>query len=455
MTTDNSHTLPVGQTESIKSGNLLINFTTEFHRIWDSRGSDSAPGSFWRLAPDPDALPGYFPLGDIVVRGYDNVNGSKIVAVVREGDETPAGKALSRPIDYEKVWRDSSSGAAADCTVWRPIPPSGYVALGVVCSNGRDKPLLNTVRCVRSDLVVAANLGDLIWSDKGSGARQNFSAWHIDPPPAQPGEIYFSPGSFFAVQSHGKPATPVSYVLRMQIPRQVNPAPEPPELSGYEAPSAVEPARVTQVARLPWFAVRENLQPTEQLRTSPFYCLERTDQYVLVGHTYNTGDQCRPAKWKAFPVQNPIMQQIFSSLTSIRIDTAWPANAVNNARAIEFSACLQEDFTHTEHSTGGWNELRPLGVIAMAAKCKAVAVYQIQSDYMLKRADGTKVAVSIGYSDDESLHLSEYPQEVDTPAMLAPASSTALVKGLDHDAVGILVESPPVSDLPPSIDSAP
>ena len=99
--------LPARQMESIKLENLLINFTTEFQRIWDSRGSDSKPGSFWRPTPAPDLLPGYFPLGDIVAAGFDNINQNSIAAVVCEGDpqlqDASKGNALSRPDDFEQV----------------------------------------------------------------------------------------------------------------------------------------------------------------------------------------------------------------------------------------------------------------------------------------------------------------------------------------------------------------
>jgi len=188
--------------ESLKSRkNLLINFTTEFHRIWDTRGSKSKkPGAFWRPTPPPDVLPGFFPLGDVAVSGNDNVNGKRVVAVVCEGDPqsegATKGKALSRPDDYEQVWKDSGSGSRTDGSIWRPIPPDGYVALGLVCSNNHEKPSLNAVRCVRADLVIASGVGDVIWDDRGSGAEQNFSAWSTDPPAAAAGEIYFAPGTF-------------------------------------------------------------------------------------------------------------------------------------------------------------------------------------------------------------------------------------------------------------------
>ncbi|AMQ85777.1 Vps62-related protein [Pseudomonas glycinae] len=428
MTGIDSNTLSAQRMKPIRFGNLLINFTSEFHRIWDSRGSGSAVGSFWRPAPAPDLLPGYFPLGDVAVTGYENVNGNRIVAVVREGEPQGDGpsrsNALSPPTDYERVWKDANSGAAADCTVWRPIPPPGYVAMGFVCSNGRDKPLLNAIRCVREDLVMPATVGDLIWDDKGSGARQNFSAWDIEPAQAAAGEIHFAAGTFFGVQSHSKPVNSTVHALRMQLPRQSIPAPEAPELSGYGAPPELAPAKVTQTVRIPWFAVNDQLSAGEQLSTSPFYRLERSDQYVLVGHGHNTTDLPRPFKWKAVRTQNSQMQQIFSRLTAIEFSTAWSALPSSAPPAIRFSAHLYKDFTYCETSASGWDESRPLDIVAMAAKHKAVAVYQIQSIYTLRRADGTHVAVSVGYTDDESLYLTEYPPESDSTLTFTPQLAT-------------------------------
>jgi hypothetical protein len=312
MNTENTVTTAARQMDSIKLDNLLINFTTEFQRIWDTNGSHSKPGAFWRPTPAPDVLPGFFPLGDVAVSGSGNINGIKVVAVVREGDSPSAvaaqGKALSQPTDFEQVWKDAGSGARKDGTLWRPIPPDGYVALGLVCSNDHEKPSLNAIRCVRADLVIASNVGDLIWNDKGSGAKQDFSAWNIDPPVAAAGEIYFAPGTFVGVKSYTKPSTEVAaYSLRMQIPLRINPAPEVPVLSGFEAPLPLEPSQATQIAKLPWFAVEDNgLPPSEKLSKSPYYHLERTDQYVLVGQGHNTGDKSRLfTRYKYRPMISP------------------------------------------------------------------------------------------------------------------------------------------------------
>lgn len=154
--------------ESIKFGNLLINFTSEFTPLWNDQGSGSVrSASFWRPVPSSDFLAGYFPLGDLAVPGHDNINKRNIVAVVKEGE--PPGsealvkdKALSQPDDYELVWKDSGSGAYANGSIWRPIPPEGYVAMGLVCGTGHDKPSRNAIRCVRADLIIASYVGELI-----------------------------------------------------------------------------------------------------------------------------------------------------------------------------------------------------------------------------------------------------------------------------------------------------
>ena len=415
--------LPARQMESIKLENLLINFTTEFQRIWDSRGSDSKPGSFWRPTPDPDLLPGYFPLGDIVAPGFDNINQNCIAAVVCEGDpqlqDASKGNALSRPDDFEQVWRDSGSGARSDLTIWRPIPPDGYVALGMVCSNGRDKPLLNTVRCVRSDLVIASPINHMIWSDKGSGAKEKCSAWAIQPPTAAAGEIYFSPGTFFATHSYKKPTADVAYSLRMQIPLRADTPLVPPSLSGYEIPGPEETATSTQIARLPWFTVLDpGLSPLEQLRTSAFYRFERVDKYVLIGHGHNKNAVGQNFKWTASRAQNVQTLEAFSDLTTIQIRTDWPYNVTSPqslswllSSSIRFSARLSTDFTHAEPSSISWSASESVEVITKVPTLKFVAVYQIQSDYRLLREDGTQVATDISYTDTDSLYLSEYPFE--------------------------------------------
>jgi hypothetical protein len=408
--------------ESIKVENLLINFTTEFLRIWDNKGSRSKPGDFWRPSPAPDSLPGFFPLGDLAVSGHDNINNRRVVAVVCEGEPPSAGanqgKALSKPDDFEQVWKDTGSGAKTDCSIWRPVPPEGYVALGLVCADGLDKPSVNSVRCVRADLVVAASIDTMIWSDKGSRAKQDFSVWSVLPPVAAAGEIHFAPGTFVGVNSYTKPAThAAAHALRMRISLKAEPSPVPPSLTGYEPPTSSQSATVTQTARLPWFAIKDpNLSAFEQFRTSPYYLLHRKEQYVLIGHGHNTSSSGKTFKWTD---EAPTAESLetFSRLTSVEVGVEW------SSRLPEFSISLPPTFS-IEFSAKLGNSFSPVGiqnnrligplathVVTIVAKKRIVAVYRTQFDYQLLRSNGTQVASEGSYSDYDKLHLSEYPPE--------------------------------------------
>ncbi|PKH84003.1 hypothetical protein CXF97_04950 [Pseudomonas sp. Choline-02u-1] len=401
---------PVGRAEPIRIDNLLINFTTEFLRIWDTDGVSSRPASFWRPTPAPDALPGYFPLGDVVTRGVGNINGERVVAVACEADiastDPTKGRALRRPDDYELVWKDSGSGSKRDLSIWRPLPPAGYVALGSVCSNDHEKPSLNAVRCVRADLVIASNSSELIWDDKGSKARQRISSWSAVPPAASPGEVYLASGSFFSLSDYTRPASFPVYCLRLQIGLQLYTRPSPPILCG-ETPTPVDAVDdPTYSAVLPWFTVKDpRYTVAEQLRDSPSYLLERKDRYVLVGHARNSGNNSQIFRWTAPRAQRTAGLRTFTQTTSVEFGAQWKTGQHS---ALMFSARLGHDFTQCEVHANDWLNTAAIEVVAVVDKNRSVAAYLVQSDYRLVRADGTSVTDGFSYTDGNSLHISQY-----------------------------------------------
>ncbi|WP_322845579.1 Vps62-related protein [Pseudomonas sp. B33.4] len=414
---------PIGRTEPIRIDNLLVNFTTEFMRIWDTDGVSAKPASFWRPTPAPDALPGYFPLGDVVTRGLGNINGERVVAVACEADiastDPTKGRALRRPNDYELVWKDSGSGSKRDLSIWRPLPPAGYVALGSVCSNDHEKPSLNAVRCVRADLVIASNTTDLIWDDKGSKARQRVSTWSAVPPAALPGEVYLASGSFFSLSDYTRPASFPAYSLRLQIGLQLYTRPSPPVLCG-ETPTSVEPADdPSYTASLPWFTVKDpRYSAAEQLRHSPFYLLERKDHYILVGHARNSGNDSQVFRWTAPRAQRTPGLRTFTQTTSVEFGAQWQTNQPN---APMFSARLGHDFTQCEIHSNEWLNTAAIEVVAIVDKNRSVAAYLVQSDYRLVRADSTSVTEGFSYTNGSSLHISQYaPAEAEVIVVPAP-----------------------------------
>ncbi|MBV4460809.1 Vps62-related protein [Pseudomonas sp. COR58] len=459
MNTHEDTASPIRQMRPLRFDNLLINFTTEFYRVWDTQGSRAKPAAIWRPTPVPDLLPGYFPLGDVIVADLDNINGAHVVAVVCEaeagGTDPAQGKALSQPVDYELIWSDSGTKSKKDGSLWRPVPPQGYVALGSVCSNDHEKPSLNAIRCVRTDLVVVSSADELIWNDKGSGAKLSFSAWSITPPHAPAGEIHLAPGTFAGNDSYSRPELGrPTYSLRVPIALQVSPQPTAPELTGELPARQVEPAKLTHTARLPWFTVKDPLlSPLEQLRHSPCYRLERTDQYRLIGHGRNPDSQRRTFRWTAPRAQRAAHLKTLAGLTTVEFGQQWPTGAPTPLR---FSARLDEDFAQCGMQANEWFNERPLEVVTLAAGKRSVAAYLVQSNYTLLREDGKPVADTVSYTDGNRLHLCEHsPEETAFTCPSTPATAGQPLIETPPAAEEPRIEPAPTPDVPDATDTAP
>jgi len=84
---------------------------------------------------------------------------------------------VKAPIDFEKIW-DSYNAKGKKISIWRPIPPTGYVALGDVLNNSYEKPLLTSVMCVNKNYVKLYEEKNYpIWNDVGSETEKHISTW--------------------------------------------------------------------------------------------------------------------------------------------------------------------------------------------------------------------------------------------------------------------------------------
>ena len=83
--------------------------------------------------------------------------------------------AIAHPIDYEKVF---GSIYGSSLSIWRPVPPEGYVSLGLAAAMG-GKPSTDEIVCVREDLVAPGKVGNTIGLADGTGYRGN--VWQIIP----------------------------------------------------------------------------------------------------------------------------------------------------------------------------------------------------------------------------------------------------------------------------------
>jgi Vacuolar protein sorting-associated protein 62 len=178
---------------------LELAYTAQFAlEWWDAGSGGDFDGAFYR----PVVPSGFYALGHYGQANYALPNGG--MYVVRELESG----ALAQPTDYTMVWGDYGSGAAMDGSFWKPIPPAGYVCLGLVAQTGYSKPGMDEIRCVREDLTRPGIVGPMVWNDQGTGAHTDFGSWFVIP--ADEMGVYV--GTFTGQASHNPPTFPV-YVL--------------------------------------------------------------------------------------------------------------------------------------------------------------------------------------------------------------------------------------------------
>ncbi|CAL9040995.1 unnamed protein product [Musa banksii] len=154
---------------------------TNFKQIWASPKGD-LPGynlTFWR----PQAPPNYSILGDCVTSR--SIPPSQVVLAV----SNTYGR-VRKPLGFKFIGLISNILALgdvtklnndSDCSIWMPIPPPGYSALGCVAHPGSQPPPNHIVHCLRADLLTSTNFsGCMCFIPPNSGVPSGFSIWRVD-----------------------------------------------------------------------------------------------------------------------------------------------------------------------------------------------------------------------------------------------------------------------------------
>ncbi|GAA1285107.1 Vps62-related protein [Saccharothrix xinjiangensis] len=275
-------------------GPLEVCVVSRYTRTWDDRGSGGdyhgsffspvAPGTGWRRLAH---------LGN--GSNHNDISGNHGTVMVREVDA--AARMFAHPTDYRLIWTDAGSGADKDGSVWRPVPPAGYVALGDVMWQGHGKPPLTEITCIRKtynghEYVRRGTLGPLLWSDKGTGADRDVSLYPILAPgyPEDSIERLLLPTGGFTAYGHHSPPSPEDTTWVLDLPASVvkSHGPQRPTLTSHDAPPETTQPVIDRVVVIPCTVVRDpHRAPAWQLEHSPFYTLERRRFYTSQLHRYN------------------------------------------------------------------------------------------------------------------------------------------------------------------------
>lgn len=216
---------------TISYGDLKVTLTSQFNFIWnDEKSGSRRDGAFWHPVSHDDLR----PLGSVVVPHHGNLSGIWAALIVADDPaHRPAGETrptVKAPVDYEFVWDDTDSGARLDGSVWRPVAPQGYIAVGDVANLGHGKPDLDRVWCLRSDLVRDAQYDEHegpVWDDMGSGGKHDGSFWAVYPSKGNKGSageyIPVLAGTFLTAKGYGTPNQNdvAPSVPALYVPRQV------------------------------------------------------------------------------------------------------------------------------------------------------------------------------------------------------------------------------------------
>ncbi|KAJ8754976.1 hypothetical protein K2173_015488 [Erythroxylum novogranatense] len=179
---------------TIDLGGLQVRQVSTFTKVWATSegGSDNLGASFF----EPSQIPtDFFMLGC-----YSQPNNRKLrgwVLVARDKTNTDA---LKKPIDYTLVWSSESLNIRQDGIgyFWSPTPPKGYKAVGHIVTNSQEKPSLEKVRCVRSDLTDECKTESWIWGPGKRSATKHFNVFSLTPKDVGMLDLVVCVGTFLA-----------------------------------------------------------------------------------------------------------------------------------------------------------------------------------------------------------------------------------------------------------------
>ncbi|XP_022153412.1 uncharacterized protein LOC111020924 [Momordica charantia] len=184
-------------------GGLEVRQISSFNRIWASR--EGGPENLGATFFEPSSLPeGFFILGY-----FCQSNSKALFGWVLAGKNGgSAGEpALQQPVDYTLVWSSESSKIKRDGNgyIWLPVPPDGYRAVGHVVTASPEKPSVEKIRCVRSDLTEECENETWIWGPTKSRDENGFNVYSSRPRNRGITATGVSAGAFIAMPAANSP----------------------------------------------------------------------------------------------------------------------------------------------------------------------------------------------------------------------------------------------------------
>ncbi|KAL5175956.1 hypothetical protein HKD37_08G022038 [Glycine soja] len=198
-------------TGTINIGGLKLFQISIFNKVWKTL--EGGPGDAGATFFEPAGVPeGFFTLGHYSQPNNKPLFGSILVAKDESSSSGDNNGALKKPVDYTLVWSSKSQKIKQDKDgyIWLPTAPDGYKTLGHVVTTTPEKPSLDKIRCVRSDLTDQCERNSWIWGPAKSSDEKGFNVHEVRPSnrgTQAPGVLV---GTFFAHNGEAPSPLPIA-----------------------------------------------------------------------------------------------------------------------------------------------------------------------------------------------------------------------------------------------------
>lgn len=392
---------------------LILTFTSAYDYRWHDAGSGgSYNGAYWHPIP-PE---GFYAMGSIGTPNWSNPTDIKPTIVVKAKDPNSDLPPLKHPTDYTWIYNDAGTGSNNDVSIWMPVPPPGYKAMGMVASSNWSAPALADVVCVREDLTMMGKAGSYIWHDVGTGGTYDLGSWEIEIPTSGSHEsAYLAPGTMIAWASWSPPiAHDAMNVLKVDLPTLVE-APQQaitPRLTSFMEPGPETAPLMGKAMLVPFSIINDGYyasNPALQVSASPFYRLERYIYYKLVYFYHNNTSETQENSISTTSGVETTESETFYNETGVSITAEGGVNLGVFSGSI--SSTVSTTFGYESMSSISMLQQKEVTSTVYTAPGKAAALWQQFNRFVLKRHNGNKLEIVSSWEFGiDSYTASDYPQ---------------------------------------------
>ncbi|ESQ39057.1 hypothetical protein EUTSA_v10001386mg [Eutrema salsugineum] len=148
--------------QTIDLGGLEVSQVSTFSKVWSTY--EGGPNNLGATFFEPSLIPSGFS----ILGYYAQSNNRQLFGWVLTARDL-SSNTLKPPIDYTLVGNTESLKIKQDRPgyIWQPVPPDGYQAVGLIVTDSSQKPPLDKLRCVRSDLTEQCEADTWVWGSNG------------------------------------------------------------------------------------------------------------------------------------------------------------------------------------------------------------------------------------------------------------------------------------------------